>query len=106
MPAIEPAGFCNGQEKLTPICVLACVGHRQAEWLVLELEVLVLERPAPDGSASSAVPTCEVTSLDHEVRDNTMELASLIGKLDIIINNITLAQGYKVLHSLGHIVPK
>ena len=44
---------------------------------MIMLEVLVAESVSVDRLASSSVSAREVSSLDHEVLDNTMERASL-----------------------------
>lgn len=50
------------------------IGHGQEEWLlVLPRERLILELGAVDGLAASAVTSCEVTTLDHELLDDTVE---------------------------------
>jgi hypothetical protein len=47
---------------------------------VLQLEVLVGELVAVDGLAASAVALGEVTTLDHEVLDDTVERGALVTK--------------------------
>jgi hypothetical protein len=47
---------------------------------VLQLEVLVGELVAVDGLATSAVALGEVTALDHEVLDDTVEGRALVTK--------------------------
>jgi len=47
---------------------------------VLQLEVLVGELVAVDGLAASAVALGEVTTLDHEVLDDTVEGGTLVTK--------------------------
>lgn len=44
---------------------------------VLLLEVLVRELLTIDRFSTSSISTREVTTLDHEVRDDTMEFAAL-----------------------------
>jgi len=46
---------------------------RRTGCLVLELEVLVGELLAVDGLAASTITSGEVTTLDHEVLDDTVE---------------------------------
>jgi hypothetical protein len=102
--------------------VLAGVGHGQETWLgVLQLEVLVLELLAIDGLAARAlqpshvshislhsnafralsdmsyVTTGEVTTLKHELRDDTVEPGAGIAEA-----LIAGAQGAEVLGGLGN----
>jgi len=47
---------------------------------VLQLEVLIGELVAVDGLAAGAVTLGEVTTLDHEVLDDTVESRALVAK--------------------------
>jgi hypothetical protein len=47
---------------------------------VLQLEVLIGELVAVDGLATSAVALGEITTLDHEVLDDTVEGRALVAK--------------------------
>lgn len=47
---------------------------------VLELEVLIGELLAVDGLAASSVTICEITTLDHELLDDTVEGRALISE--------------------------
>jgi hypothetical protein len=73
------------------------VGHRDAVGLVLQLEVLVLETISIDGFASSAVSSGEISTLDHEVRDDTVEGTALVSTY-----TVSLTEFDKVLHCLGN----
>jgi len=78
---IKPLGLDGADEELRAVGVLAGVGHREnARASVLELEVLVSELLAVDGLAAGAGAVGEVTSLEHELRDDTVELAALVGE--------------------------
>ena len=66
---------------------------------VLQCEVLILELVAIDGFASSAIVVCEVSSLAHEVGDDTVESAALVAK-----SLLSSAKGSEVLSCLGHYV--
>lgn len=51
----------------------------EKSWLgVSELKVLIVESVAVDGLATSSITLGEVTTLDHELLDNTMERGTLI----------------------------
>jgi hypothetical protein len=66
--------------------VKGCVGTEKEErteetlLAVLQLEVLIGELVAVDGLATSAVALCEITTLDHEVLDDTVEGGALVTK--------------------------
>lgn len=79
--AIEPWAWDSGDEELAAVRVRTSVGHGEhARNGVLLLEVLISELGAVDGLTTSAVASGEVTTLDHEVWDDTMELAALVVK--------------------------
>jgi len=81
MLIIQPAGLNSSDEELASIGVGASVGHgHDTRASVLQLEVLVLELAAVDGLATSAIVVGEVTTLAHEVGDDTVEDAALVAK--------------------------
>lgn len=47
---------------------------------VLQLEVLIGELVAVDALAASAIALGEVTTLDHELLDNTVEVGALVAE--------------------------
>lgn len=72
----------------------ASVGHgQQTRAGVLDLEVLVGELLAVDGLATSAVATGEVTTLEHELGDDTVEGRALVAE--------ALSTGAQLLEVLG-----
>ena len=83
---------------------------------MLQLEVLVGELLSVDGLAAGSVAVGEVSSLDHEVLDNTMERASfeMQGLSALALSLLTRAKSStphmsfplspKVLRSLGGIL--
>lgn len=79
MLAVKPAGLRSSDEELAAVRIFACVCHGQAVWFVLQLEVFVFESPSPDRSAAGPVTTCEISTLDHEIRDDSVELAVSVG---------------------------
>lgn len=101
MPAVEPGGLSGGDEELAAVGVGSCVGHGEAEGFVLELEVFVVELVAPDGSASSSVSPSEITALDHEVGDDSMEGAALELQGLSAVSQLALAQLSEVFNGLG-----
>ena len=74
MLAVQMRSGHSAQEKLRTIGVGACIRHGQDACPgVFEAEVLVVEFPAIDGLASSAIEVGEVTALAHEVGYDPME---------------------------------
>jgi len=102
MLAVQPRSDGGGDEELGAVGVLAGVGHaccrlcvsdmlgsicatvpqRTQKTLlgVLQLEVLVGELVAVDALAASAVALGEVTTLDHELFDNAVEVGALVAE--------------------------
>lgn len=79
MPAIQPGGLHGGDEELGSVGVGASIGHGQDSWAgVLQDEVLISELLAVDGLASSAIVVCEISSLQHEVGDHSVEGGALV----------------------------
>lgn len=64
---------------------------------MLQLEVLILELVTIDGLATSAIVVGEITSLAHELRDDTMESGSLVTE-----TALASAQSPEVLSGTGH----
>lgn len=117
--SVQPGGHDGGDEELGAVAVAnvsscpyareilgghpartgyvrvgASVGHgQQARAGVLDLEVLVRELLAVDRLATSAVATGEVTSLEHELGDDTVEGRALVAEAG--------STGAKILEVLG-----
>merc|ERR1719291_482555 len=71
-------GFNGANEELRTVGVWASVSHGQNTWLsVLVLEVFIWELFAVDRFTTSTVATGEVTTLKHELWNDTMEARSL-----------------------------
>lgn len=71
---------------------------------MLELKVLVLELLAVDGLAAGAIASGKVTTLDHELLDNTVEAGALVveGLARLPKTLLAGAERAEVLGSLGH----
>lgn len=79
MPSIKPRGLDGGNKELGAIGVRTSVGHRKGTGAgVLQDEVLVGEFLAIDGLATSAIVVCEVSALEHEVGNYTVECGALV----------------------------
>merc|ERR1712088_55579 len=100
MLPIQPGGLDSGDEELRAVGVLAGVGHGQpARSLVLQSEVLVLELVSVDRLPASSVASGEVSALQHEVADDSVEGTALV--------SLGLGPGGKcgeVLDSSGHLI--
>ncbi|QBM89948.1 hypothetical protein METSCH_E01850 [Metschnikowia aff. pulcherrima] len=95
--AVQPWARHSGDEKLRPVGVGASVGHRQQAWLgVLLGKVLVGEFLAVDRLATSTVVSGEITTLQHELRDHSVET-----RLGVAKAFLAGAQGSEVFCSLG-----
>jgi hypothetical protein len=95
--SVEPRGDDSGDEELGAVGVGAGVSHGEQTGLaVLQLEVLVGELLTVDGLATSAVATGEVTTLKHEVRDDSVERRALVAE-----TLLASAESTEVLGGLG-----
>ena len=67
---------------------------------VLQTEVFVLEFVAVDGLSTGSISSGEISSLTHEVGDDTVEAGALVAKA-----LLSSAEGAEVLGSLGdHVI--
>lgn len=70
---------------------------------MLELEVLVGEPVAVDGLATGAIALGEVTTLDHEVLNNAVELGAFVTVSELLAVFLhASSQGTEVLNGLGN----
>ena len=103
--AVQPRGDHGGDEELGSLGVGASVSHGEKSGLgVLDLEVLVVELTAVDGLAAHTVSVSEVTTLKHEVRDDSVEARSLVVEGFARGSNALLAstESTEVLGGLGN----
>jgi len=88
--AIEPTSNDGGDEELGSIGVGAGIGHGEHVWLlVLQLEVLIGKLLSKDGTSTRAVMTSEVASLEHELRNDTVESAASIASDFVALGKLT-----------------
>ena len=100
--AVEPAGDNGRDEELRAIRVGAGVSHRKQTGLgVLQLEVLVGELGTVDRLATGTVAGGEVTTLEHKVRDHTVEVRASVAEA-----LLARAEGTEVGGRLGHHIVK
>lgn len=104
MLVIEPFSLFESNKELTSVSVGTTVSHREETSLgVLSLEVLIGELRAINGFTTSTVFISEITTLDHEVLDETMEDTVLEVK-GLALDAITLftsTEGTEIVSSLG-----
>mmetsp|Transcript_17879 Transcript_17879/g.29586 ORF Transcript_17879/g.29586 Transcript_17879/m.29586 type:complete len:225 (+) Transcript_17879:1423-2097(+) len=81
MLSIEPPSLDCGNEELGSVGVWSRVGHGKVHWsLVLELEVLISKLFSVNRFTPSSIELSEVSSLNHEVRNDPVEDGSLVVK--------------------------
>lgn len=98
--AIQPLGDNGGDEELGAVGVWSGVGHGQKSWLgVLLLEVLIGELLTVDGLSTSAVTTGEITSLKHELWDDSVESRASVSE-----TFLTSAESTEVLGGLWYYI--
>lgn len=99
MLSVEPLSDDGGDEELGAVGVGTGVGHGEETGLVMaKLEVLIGKLGTVDGLATSAVVVGEVTALEHELGDDTVENAALVVQT---VTLLTSAEGTEVLGGLG-----
>lgn len=81
MVAVQPWSGHGGDEELRAVGVWTGVGHRQLARLgVLDVEVFVGKSLAVDGLTAHTVEVGDVTTLDHELWDDSVENGVLEAK--------------------------
>jgi len=107
--AIEPLSLHSTNEELAAVGVGTSIGHGQSAWAsVLELEVLISELLSVDGLTSCSISIGEVSTLTHEIGNNSVEDAALEvkGLSSLSCSLLTSAKSTEVLSSLGYYVSK
>jgi hypothetical protein len=104
MLAVQPGGLYGAQEKLGTVGVGTGVSHGEdTRASVLESEVLVGKFLAVDGLATGAVAAGEVTTLAHEIVNDTMERRALeVQRLaGLPLTLFAGAEGAEIFRGLG-----
>ena len=79
MLAIQPLGLGSADEKLGTVCVGSSICHGQdARACVLQDEILIIKLLPVDGLAARAIMACEVTTLAHKSRNNSVKAETFI----------------------------
>lgn len=96
MLAVQPRTWHGGDEELGTVGVWTSVGHGQQTWSVVLLdEVLILELLTVDGLTTGTVASGEVTTLQHELRNHSVE-----SRVGVAKSLLTSAQSSEVLSGL------
>nr|ACN27694.1 unknown [Zea mays] len=109
MLPVQPTCCHCGDEKLGSVCISPGIGHGQKAWTsVLDLEVLIRKLQAVDRFTTPPVPESEVTSLEHEAGDDSVELTSLVVEGFATLANpfLSCAKSSEVLCRLRNSLPK
>jgi hypothetical protein len=99
--SVEPWGLDCGDVELGAVGVGTSVGHGDDSDVVFHDEVLVFEFWSVNGLSSGAVVVGEVSSLDHEVLDDSVEDRAFVFE-DFVVLLETLADFEEVLGGLGN----
>lgn len=95
---VQPGARNGGDEELRAVGVGTSIGHRQQTGLVMSLvEVLIGESSTVDGLSSSTIKVGEVTTLKHEVGNDSVE-----DRVGIAVALLTSSESSEVLSSLGN----
>ena len=99
--AIEPRSLLRADEELRSIGVGSCVGHRQdSRSSMLQREVLIGKLVSVNAFATSAIASGEITTLTHELLDDSVEFGALVSE-----SLLASAKSSEVFHSLGaHVI--
>ena len=107
MLSVQPCAWDEGHEELRSIGVWSGVGHREVSSSGMsDSEVLVSELHAIDRLSSGTVSSGEISSLSHELGDNSVERATLVAKWLSTLSNTLLssAESSEILGGLWSLV--
>jgi hypothetical protein len=107
MTTIKPRCLNSSNKELRSVGVGSRVGHGQVHGsFMLQLEILIVKLAPVDRFSSTSIKIGEITSLNHEIGNDSVEDGSLeMKRLSRFSNSLlTGAQGPKVLGSLGDVL--
>lgn len=79
---IKPLSFYKSDEKLAAVCVRSGIGHgHPARTVMSNLKVLILKAGSINATTTSTISIGKITTLDHEVINDTVEDATLVAQL-------------------------
>mmetsp|Transcript_98389 Transcript_98389/g.190025 ORF Transcript_98389/g.190025 Transcript_98389/m.190025 type:complete len:210 (+) Transcript_98389:43-672(+) len=79
MLAIQPTRHCRCNEKLRTVRVRSSVGHAEETGSgVQQVKVFILKLVTINAPAASTIEICEISTLDHETRDDAVKWASFV----------------------------
>lgn len=97
MLSVKPGALNECDEELRSVGVGTSVGHWEKVRLVMfEFEVFIFKLVSINGLASGTISVCEVSSLSHEISDDSMERWSLVSK-----SFLSGTESFEVGSSLG-----
>ena len=100
--AVEMWSVLVADEELRTVRVWTGIGHRKNTFMsVREPNLLVLELLSINTLATCAVSSSRITSLHHEVRDDSVEAVALVVEL---FSLFSCAECSKILCSLWHVL--
>jgi hypothetical protein len=79
--AIEPRSVNSSDKELRTISVGSSISHWKYVRSMLNYEVLIIELLSINGFASSSVLSGEITSLDHELLNDSVERTACVSEL-------------------------
>ncbi len=72
-------GSYGRDEKLWAICICSSIGHREVSFfLMLQVEILIIECESINRFSTCPITVWEVSSLDHEAFDDSVEGTTLL----------------------------
>ena len=81
MFSIKPGCIGSADEELRAVSITTSICHRDgARSKMTNLEVFICKSTSIDATTTTAITRSEITTLDHEVWDDTMEFASLVAE--------------------------